>query len=344
MEPKKRRLAVLAAIIEHYVEYGEPVASKTLAEMLGDVSSATVRNDMAALAEGGYLVQPHTSAGRIPSQRGYRMYVDRLMSHRALPEDLTRYIDLELTGYSMDPDRFLTHAAQMLSGLTRMAVVTTAPSAEDACITGVELMRTGRSSCLIILMLSPAVLKSRMCRFGCELTDSELEAFRQTLRSEFRTRRVSEINLRAINHLRERLGELSDMAEPLLTAVRELAREGTSAQVMLSGQARLLAHTDFDDRALRGLMGFLSDRELMARLLAECHQSINVCIGTELGHDELSQASVIACRYRSGRGSSGWMGIIGPMRMNYSGIIPCIEYFSSAVGRIMSAIECDSGE
>ncbi len=344
MEPKKRRLAVLAAIIEHYVEYGEPVGSKTLADLLGGVSSATVRNDMAALAEGGYLMQPHTSAGRIPSQRGYRMYVDRLMNCRALPEDLTRYIDLELTGYSMDPDRFLTHAAQMLSGLTRMAVVTTAPSAEDARITGVELMRTGRSSCLIILMLSPAVLKSRMCRFSEELTDEELEVFRQALRAEFSFRRASEINLRAINRLRERLGELSDMAEPLLTAVREVAREGASAQVMLNGQACLLAHSDFDDRGLRGLLGFLSDKERMGRLLSECHQSINVCIGTELGHDELSEASIIACRYRSGHGSSGWVGIIGPMRMNYSGIIPCIEYFSSAVGRIMSAIEYDTAQ
>lgn len=342
MEPKKRRLAVLAAIIEHYVEFGEPVGSKTLAELLGGVSSATVRNDMAALAEGGYLVQPHTSAGRIPSQRAYRMYVDQLMNCRALPEDLTRFIDLQLTGYSMDPDRFLSHACQMLSGMTRMAVVSTAPSAEDACITGVELMRTGRNSCLVILMLSPAVLKSRMCRFESEMTDAELDIFRRLLRSEFCSRRVSEINLRAINRLRERLGELSDDAEPLLTAVREVAREGTSAQVMLDGQARLLAHADFDDRALRGLLGFLSDRERMGRLLSGCHQSINVCIGTELGHDELSEASVIACRYRSGHGASGWLGVIGPMRMNYSGIIPCIEYFSSAVGRIMSAIECDS--
>jgi len=343
LEPKKRRLAVLAAIIEHYVEYGEPVGSKTLADLIGGVSSATVRNDMAALAEGGYLVQPHTSAGRIPSQRGYRMYVDRLMNCRALPEDLTRYIDLELTGYSMDPERFLSHASQMLSGLTRMAVVTTAPAADDARITGVELMRTGHSSCLIILMLSPAVLKSRMCRFACELTDDELEVFRQALRSEFSFRRVSEINLRTINRLRERLGEMADMAEPLLTAVREVAREGTSTQVMLNGEAQLLAHTDFGDRALRGLLGFLSDRERMGRLLSDCHRSIIVNIGTELGHDELSEASIIACRYRSGQGSSGWMGVIGPMRMNYSGIIPCIEYFSSAVGRIMSAIECDAG-
>ncbi len=342
MEPKKRRLAVLAAIIEHYVEHGEPVGSKTLAELFGDVSSATVRNDMAALAEGGYLVQPHTSAGRIPSQRGYRMYVDRLMNHRALPEDLTRYIDVELNGYGMDPDRFLSHASQMLSGLTRMAVVTTAPSAEDARITGVELMRTGGSSCLIILMLSPAVLKTRMCRFEDGLSSDTLEILRQELRAEFSFRRVSEINLRTINRLRERLGDMAERAEPLLSAVRELARESTSAQVMLSGQAQLLARDDFDDRALRGLLGFLSDREQMGRLLADCHDSINVCIGTELGHNELSEASIIACRYRSGGGASGWLGIIGPMRMNYSGIIPCIEYFSSAVGRVMSAIECDS--
>jgi len=342
LEPKKRRLAVLAAIIESYVERGEPVGSKTLAELLGGVSSATVRNDMAALAEGGYLEQPHTSAGRIPSQRGYRMYVDQLMGHRALPEDITRYIDFQLNGYSMDPDRFLGHAAQMLSNMTRMAVVATAPSAEDARVTGVELMRTGRNTCLIILMLSPAVLKSRMCRFETDMSDDELDIFRYALRSELCARRASEINLRSINRLRERLGELSDIAEPLLAAAREVAREGTTTQVMLEGQDRLLAHSDFKDSALRGLLGFLSDRERMGRLLSGCHQSINVCIGTELGHEELSEASVIAARYRSGHGASGWLGVIGPTRMNYSGVIPCIEYFSSAVGRVMTAIEYDT--
>ena len=111
---------------------------------------------------------------------------------------------------------------------------------------------------------------------------------------------------------------------------------------MLCVQNGVLGESEEIDRALRGLLGFLSDRERMGQLLSACHQSINVSIGTELGHDELSQASIIACRYRSGRGASGWLGVIGPMRMNYSGIIPCIEYFSSAVGRIMSAIECDS--
>lgn len=342
MEPKKRKLAVLAAIIEQYVESGEPVGSKTLAGMLGDVSSATVRNDMAALAEGGYLMQPHTSAGRVPSQRGYRMYVDRLMNCRSLPEDIMRYIDLELLGYSMDPDRFLAHSSLMLSTMTNMAAVATTPAADDAEVTGVELMRTGWQTCLIIVMMSPAVLKSRRCRMNGELTEQEMETLRRALRTELCGKRVSEINLRSVNRLRERLGELAETAEPLLTAAREAVREGADAQVMLNGQARLLERSDFDDAELRGLLGFLSDKEKLAELVASSHNSINVSIGTELGHDELSEASLITARYRSGKGAAGWIGIIGPCRMNYSRIIPCIEYFSAAVGRVMSLIETGS--
>lgn len=342
MEPKKRKLAVLAAIIDSYVETGEPVGSKTLAELIGGVSSATVRNDMASLSEGGYLMQPHTSAGRIPSQRGYRLYVDRLMNCRALPEDLMRYIDVELTGYSMDPDRFLLQASHMLSLMTNMATIATTPAAEDAEITGVELMPTGKHTCLIMMMMSPNVLKSRMCRISEELTADEFELLRKAFRSELCGKRLSEVKLRSVNRMRERLGELSDTAEPLLLAAREAAREGSTTQVMLDGQAQLLAHEDFSDRALRDLLGFISDKEKLSRLVADFHQSINVSIGSESGHPELAETSVITARYRSGGGAAGLVGLVGPLRMNYSRIIPCIEYFSAAVGRVMSAIELDT--
>ncbi|MBQ6797552.1 MAG: heat-inducible transcription repressor HrcA, partial [Clostridia bacterium] len=119
VEPKQRRLLVLAAIIESYVETGEPVGSKTLANALyNTVSSATIRNDMASLTEAGYLEQQHASAGRTPTQRGYRLYVDHLMGRRSLPQEIMRDIDMQLSGYSMDPLSFLEDASRMLSDMT----------------------------------------------------------------------------------------------------------------------------------------------------------------------------------------------------------------------------------
>lgn len=342
MEPKQRKLSILAAIIESYVDTGEPVGSKTLAQALDNrVSSATIRNDMAALAESGYLEQPHTSSGRIPSQRGYRLYVDRLMSRRTLPQELMNDIDLQLTGYSMDPDSFLEEASRMLAEMTGMAAVTTTPADEDARVTNIELMATGLHTCLLIMMISPATLKSRLCRMDIELTAETLNALRRILREYICGRRICEVDRRLISTVKLLLGDLGDTLEPLLTAARDAAREGASVQVVLDGQNRLLDH-EMSSASARDMLGFLADRSRIASLLESAHGTMSVAIGDEMNLPELSDASMITARYRGGRGAAGWVGVIGPTRMNYARIIPHIEYFATAVGRLMSAIESEN--
>ncbi len=342
MEPKKRKLTILAAVIESYVESGEPIGSKALAELLGNaVSSATLRNDMAALAEGGYLHQPHTSAGRIPTQRGYRMYVDQLMSLRTLPEDLMRSIDVGLTGYSMDPERFITEASKMLSGMTGMAAIATAPTAEDARVTGLELMPMSKHTCLLMIMIKPLVLKTRICRVAIPLTDQAIDGLTQILRTGFVGKRLSEINRMTMLNLQEQLGTLGEIIEPLLIAIRDAARGGREGRISINGQAFLLEHKAFSDNALRSMLSFVSNRDRLNSFICSAGGTINVLIGTETGITELSEASVITARYSSGMGASGWVGVIGPQRMNYSRIIPCIQYFSTAVGKVMGAMEVE---
>ena len=342
MEPKKRKLAILAAIIDSYVERGEPVGSKSLVEVLeNSVSSATIRNDMAALAESGYLEQPHTSAGRIPSQRGYRMYVDRLMNCRTLPEELMKDIDLTLTGFSMDPEHFLKESAHMLSEKTHLAAVASTPASPDATISGVEIIATGQHTCLLMVILSSAALKTRICRTELDLTPENTQAVRVLMRQCLCGHRIAEINGRYIAQIKSQLGAHGQDIEPLLIAAREAARECASAQVMLGGQAYLLERGCFSDEALRGILRFTSDRQKLASLMSGLHGATSVRIGSESGHPELSEASVIVSRYCSSGGTTGWVGVIGPTRMNYSRVIPYIEYFSTAVGRLMSAIETD---
>ena len=344
MEPKTRKLQILSAIVESYAETGEPVGSKVLAELLNNqVSTATLRNDMAALAESGYLSQPHTSAGRIPTQRGYRMYVDQLMNWRTLPEDIMRQIDIRLTDYSMDPDRFLTGAAHMLSEITGMAAVISAPSTEDALITGMELMPTGMHTCLLVIMLSPSVLKTRRCRITLPFTDDMLEGLRRMLKMSFIGKRLSEIDRRAMLAIQEQLGPLGTVVEPILLAVRDTARNGSDAGVIIDGQAHLLERSMFSNDALRGLMVFICDPKRVGRLFSDKHGTISVLIGSETGVDALSEASVVKARYSSGLGASGWVGVIGPQRMSYSKLIPSIQYFAGAVSKVMSAVETESG-
>ncbi len=344
MEPKTRKLQILSAIVESYAATGEPVGSRMLAELLGNkVSTATLRNDMAALAESGYLSQPHTSAGRIPTQRGYRMYVDQLMSWRTLPEDIMRQIDIRLTDYSMDPDRFLAGATHMLSEITGMTSVISAPSTDDALITGMELMPTGMHTCLLVMMLSPSVLKTRRCRITLPLTEDTLEGLRRMLKMSFIGKRLSEIDRRSMLEIQERLGPLGTVIEPILLAVRDTARNGADATIIIDGQSKLLERGMFPNEALRGLMAFICDTKQVGALFADKHGTISVLIGSETGVDALVDASVVKARYSSGLGSSGWVGVIGPQRMSYSMLIPSIQYFAGAVSKVMSAVETESG-
>ncbi len=321
------------------------MGSKTLANLFDNtVSSATLRNDMAALAESGYLHQPHTSAGRIPTQRGYRLYVDRLMNHRSLPEELIQYIDVSLTGYSMNPDSFLSGAVKMLSSMTGLTAIATTPITDDAVISGLELIPTGLHSCLMIMILSPATLKTRICRTDIELNPELINAIGLLLRQALCGKRLSEINRRYMKLIKEQLGSIGDSLEPLLLAARDTAADGTTAKIMLDGQAALLGKNTISDTGLRGLLTFLSDTERMGRLIAASRAPLTVYIGEESGFDELSETSIILARYHSGGGASGCVGVIGPTRMNYSRNISYIEYFATAVGRLMSTIESDSPE
>lgn len=296
---------------------------------------------MASLAESGYLDQPHTSAGRVPTQRGYRLYVDRLMNQRTLPEELIQYIDVNLTGYSMNPDRFLSGAVKMLSQITGLAAIATTPTSDEAVISGFDLMPTGRHTCMMMLMISPAAIKTRICRMDIDLTPELISSLKELMRSALCGRRLSEIDRRYMNLLREQLGAFGESIDPLLLAARDAANEGATAGIILDGHAALLGKNAFSDAALRDILSFLSDHERLGRLISSAHGSFNVFIGTESGVAELSEASIILARYHSGAGASGWTGVIGPTRINYSRIIPYIEYFATAVGRLMSSIETD---
>lgn len=343
MKQGQRKYKILEAIIDSYVEGGGPVGSKTLAETLGlDVSSATIRNDMAALTGSGYLEQPHTSSGRIPSQRGYRLYVDQLMWKRNLTEEAQDFIIRSLAASGCNPEGFMDSAARLLSEQTGLVSLITSPADANAAVTGIEVMATGPHSLVLVMMISPSVMKSRLCRVNADVDGVVIALLRHQLQQQVLGMKLSELSESYIGRLINEAGEAGEALSPVYKAVSDIADEALHVKLTLSGLTNLIDRDDLPFEDAKEVLAFLRHHEELMSLLKTDGSSATtkVIIGRESRKPALSEFSIIASRYCSGTGAAGWVGIIGPTRINYARLIPHIEYFAGIVGRVMREALC----
>jgi heat shock gene repressor HrcA len=342
MEPRARKLKILASIIESYVLTGEPIASKALADaMQNTVSSATIRNDMAELVASGYLEQPHTSSGRIPSQRGYRLYVDHLMmGNHELPLELQGEIDRRLAAFSYDPNKFLEVTASLIAEQTGLLAMVTNPADSRPQITSAGLMPVGAHSVMLLVMISPATLKTRVCRLKAELTPELVEKLRLILRGRLTGLPAERLTDGFVTETSVLFGPLWELLNPLFTAAKECVEESVDMQVIMEGQSSMLARGVFAEWQLAGIMDFMEKRGAIDDLLEEGNGFANsgrtcILIGSESHRAELEGTGMILERYYGPAQTAGWIGVIGPTRMNYARLIPYIDYFAGAVGNML---------
>ena len=331
MKPTERKQKIVAAVVDAYIRTGEPVGSKLLADMLNNaVSSATIRNDMAELVAAGYLAQPHTSAGRVPTAAAFRLYVDGLRC--SLAEEVERAIDEELFSVSGDPERLLGRASEWLADATGMAAAVATPDRKESCVRRVELLLTGAHSAAVLLMTDSGALRSRVCRLesGCEA--EELQRLAERLNGEFAGKPLSDIGVAPVQAL---LGESGLRLLPVLTAFLELVQEAATAEVRLSGQLNLLQHPDIPMDRARSLLTFLSHREQLVGMLAAHPGGLRVVLGSESARSELEGSSIIVTRY-GGDHSGGSLCLIGPMRMDYAQVIPRLQHVAHTVSVLLN--------
>ncbi len=339
MELGERKQRILAAIIDEYIRTGEPVGSKVIVERLDHaVSSATIRNEMADLAAMGYLEQPHTSAGRIPTAPAFRLYIDHLMRRRPLPEESRQDIDHLLEGAASDPDRLIEGASQALAATTGCAAVSTPPVDQEAFIHRIELMPMEGRSLALLLMTGAGTLRTRVCRTEQRLSEEVLQRLSRALSETFLHRPVGEISLADVQGVMLSLGENGLACAPVLTAFYELIQEAAAADVLLTGQLNLLQHPDYELSNARALLHFLARRDLVADMLTAYPGGLRVVLGNESHRPELSGSSIIITRYALGDGVSGAIGLIGPLRMDYASTIPRLEYFAKSLGRLLTEL------
>jgi len=337
-----RKQKILAAVVEQYIAHGEPVGSKVICGLLDmAVSSATVRNELSELSEMGYLEQPHTSAGRVPSQKGYRYYVDRLMSRRRLSDAERQKIAGMLTLDSGDPEKLLEVASSALAHLTNCAAISTLPSDESALIRKVELICVGKRTVMIILLTSTGILKSRAGKADSDLNEDALASFHQIIKHHFLNLPVADVSIAMIQTLAASLGEKAFAMTPLLVMLAELCREVVSSDIKLEGQNNLLTHHEYEGSVF-DLLRFLASREQLRRIVDSSeNKPLHIVIGSENSAPQMAGSSMILAKYDIDGREGGRLGILGPTRIDYGRMMPHMEYLTETVSRLLSELLSD---
>ncbi len=329
----ERRLAVLRAIVEDYVATEEPVGSKALVERhrLG-VSPATVRNDMAALEEEGFITQPHTSAGRVPTDKGYRLFVDRLTTVKPMTAAERRAITTLLDG-AVDLDDVVHRSVRLLAQLTRQVAVVQYPTLSRSTVRHVELVALSPSRLLTVLILSTGRVEQRLVELSAALTDDALA----DLRSQVNRAATGETIIEAVVALRRLAAEVPSAAPVAETLAEAMSDHRSDERIVVGGAANLARYGDSFDSAVRPLLEALEEHVILLKLLGEATtgDTVTVRIGHEGPYRELASTSVVATGYGPGEEALATLGIVGPTRMDYPGTMAAVRAVARYVSRIL---------
>lgn len=338
MEMSDRKLKILSAVVDSYVKTGEPVSSKNLCNILDfSTSSATIRNELAELTELGFLEQPHTSAGRIPSHLGYRLYINKLMGKVSLPSKTKNYIDSSLNSKIVSPESILKEAANLLSQITNFAVISTNISSHSNFIKNIQLVKIGNFSAMIILSTSSGIIKNQLFKCDYLLSDEIIDKICNILNTNFTDVSVNDITPAFIQTIAVSLGEFAFIMSDIFAVLLNLSEQISKINIHLDGQINLLSIPNINQKSVVNVINLFNDSEDIYNLfLPESKNKTRIFIGEETHYDELSQSSIIITRYHTNNELHGSIGVVGPTRMNYATSIAKLEYIASSIGEILN--------
>ncbi|WP_039939016.1 MULTISPECIES: heat-inducible transcriptional repressor HrcA [Streptomyces] len=332
----ERRLEVLRAIVQDYVGTEEPVGSKALTERhrLG-VSPATVRNDMAALEDEGFIAQPHTSAGRIPTDKGYRLFVDRLAGVKPLSAPERRAIQNFLDS-AVDLDDVVGRTVRLLAQLTRQVAVVQYPSLTRSTVRHVELLPLAVARVMLVLITDTGRVEQRMVDCPAPISDDSLADLRARLNSRVVGRRFADVP-QLVQDLPESFEqEDRGTVSTVLATLLETLVEETEERLMIGGTANLTRFVHDFPLTIRPVLEALEEQVVLLKLLGEQDSGMTVRIGHENAHEGLNSTSVVAVGYGSGDEAVAKLGVVGPTRMDYPGTMGAVRAVARYVGQILA--------
>ena len=342
MELTERKKKVLRSVVDLYIRTAEPVGSKAITELPDmQYSSATIRNEMADLTAMGYLEQPHTSAGRIPSAAGYRLYVDELMADYRLSMDETKSINTAIEEKMQRVDKLVEKVAKLVSQATDLPAISVASRQTGATVRRYELILAGQGSVILVAMLSDEQVVNKLIKLPLNVTEADLKILTAVLNAAMTGLQADEFTPELLERVMASAGTAASLVPIVMEFTTETLSRQASTNMAVAGQMRLLGQPEYRDvdKAQR-LMSSL-DEDALANLPAVMQNAngTQVLVGPENVAQELKDTSVVMTKFDIGDGMQGMIGVVGPTRMDYAKVTARLSYFAESLSKMFAKPE-----
>ena len=333
----ERKLKILKAVIQNYLETGEPVGSRTISKYTDlNLSSATIRNEMADLEELGYIFQPHTSAGRIPSDKGYRLYVDMLMQDK---EQEVTEIKEQMLQKADKMDQLLKQAAKVLANNTNYATMVSAPVSMKNRLKFIQLSQVDEEQLIAVIVLEGNIVKNQIIRVDQDLGSETLLKLNMLLNTTLNGMSIDQITLGLIAKLKEQAGIHSGVISDVLDAVGNVIQLDQDMEIYTSGATNIFRYPELSDKqSAQEIISAFEEKqqlsELVTQTLSSDTKGIQVYIGNETPVQNMKDCSIVTATYELGEGMQGTIGIIGPKRMDYEHVMDTLKTLQTELDTI----------
>ena len=342
MELTERKKKVLRSVVDLYIRTAEPVGSKAITE-LPDMkfSSATIRNEMADLTAMGYLEQPHTSAGRIPSAAGYRLYVDELMADYRLSIDETKSINTAIEEKMQRVDKMVEKVAKLVSQATNLPAISVASRSGDATVKRFELIKAGAGSFILVVMLSNDEVVNKLIKLPLNVEENDLKVLSALLNATMTELSAEEFTAGLLDRVMRSAGAAASLVPVIVEFTADTLRRSGSSNMVVAGHSRLLGLPEYRDVDKAQKVMTSLDEETLSNLPAVMQNAngTKVIVGPENISEELKDTSVVMTKFDIGDGLQGMIGVVGPTRMDYAKVTARLSYFAESLSKMFAKPE-----
>ncbi len=344
MSLDERKLKILQAIITDYIATAEPVGSRTIAKKYNlGISSATIRNEMSDLEEMGFIIQPHASSGRIPSDLGYRLYVDRMLKQHKLKDDEKKIVGSVINRNINQIQYLMDETARLISKMTNYTAIFSEPALKNTTLNKINFMSLNETDIMIIIAADGNIIRNKIVSVNYMPEEDILYEISRVVTAEFHGQGIENIDQIAIDKLYRELNGYGELVSLLMDFIQEIAESSNMGKIHFSGTNNILTFPEFSDiEKAQSLFKTLEKTDALSSLLAgNAGSDMQIYIGNETGIEEMKDCSIVTTTYDFGNNITGTIGILGPTRMDYSQVVSVLKSMAGNIEDVINNINKD---